>query len=337
MRPWEPFLCLYCGRADEEVEPSLAHIFPDALGGISARSDIACRGCNALTNREFENQASRRLDYYRSVWGVPGRRGTPTVRAKASLGEWESTVRLDEFGEQATAAVQKVEKGNPGPSYLVWGPDHVLEAKKAEIERRAPSIRWREGEIAEIRYRVEVDNDPGRAVFRRLATKVAIERLAGLRGPEFARGAEFAAAREFVFSGKEVHPVCAPVYDPLWMGPDGDLNFPLPLHAVALVGRRDDRALIAFVSLFGLYHYCVVLSDRYHALGDWDDLLEEHPLARVVRTPSLRMRAGSIALPWRRWIREWVSDPERVRRAVLHHAATKHDAAADAEERSTGL
>jgi hypothetical protein len=325
---WDPFCCVHCGGVAPDVVPSLAHLFPDALGGVTCVDDTVCLKCNAITNRAFEQSATERLSYFRSTWGVTGRRGAPRVDARISIGDWSAPLRLNEIGDPTFAGVSKDAQSHGRAIYRIAGPEDLAHKKMAEIDRKVPGITWRTEEIP-FRITVPVENDPGVLDLRRLAAKIAVERLADLRGPEFVRGAEFDQVRRFVLEGTEARPVVVPVFDSAWMHGEAALSFPIPHHAVALFCQRAEASLGAFVALFGLYHYWVVVADRYPAVADWDDLLEENPQTREVRHPSLRAGVGGLRIPWRGWVEAWTSSPDRVRTSVMAHVAQKHDLASD--------
>jgi hypothetical protein len=326
-RRWSPFVCLYCGRPEPDATPSRAHIFSDALGGVTHTSDTVCVECNGLTNRRFESEAAKRLACYRSVWGIEGRRGIPRVRARVSIGNWSAPVRLDETGEPGLA-VGVVNDPARGKMFHVAGPEAEVAKRIAEIEKGVPGVKWREQE-SDVHVVIPVESDPGVLDLRRLAAKIALERLADLRGPEFVRVGDFDRARSLVLIGDEAAPIVVPVYDPAWMDAPGALSFRLPCHAVALFGMRDDSTLGAFVALFGVYHYWILLSRTYHPLADWDDLLQENPQTREVWCPTLRSAIGAIRLPWRRWVAAWAQSPREVVRLVMGNVQRKFDAAAD--------
>jgi hypothetical protein len=215
-----------------------------------------------------------------------------------------------------------------GKRYHLTGPEEEVAERIRQIESSVPGMKWQEQD-REVRVVVPVESDPGALDLRRLAAKVALERLADLRGPEFVRERGFDRARAFVFTGEEPTPIAVPVYDPAWMDDSAALSFPLPFHAVALFGMHHESTLGAFVALYGLYHYWILLAESYRALADWDDLLEENPQTRTVRSPTLRSGIGALRLPWRNWVATWVRSPREVVRMVMGNVQRKLDAAAD--------
>jgi hypothetical protein len=308
--------------------PSDAHIFPDALGGVTSCQDTVCADCNRMTNQQFESAATQRLASYRSMWGIAGRRGVPAVRARVSVGSWSAPVRLDQSGEPGLA-VGAVPNAAGGKTYHVAGPETEVAQRIREIEEKVPGMTWREQNL-KTEVTVPLESDPGALDLRRLAAKVAVERLADLRGPELVRATEFAAVGSFVVRGDEPRPIVVPVYDPAWMDGTAALAFPLPRHAVVVFGCQDDASLCAFVALFGMYHYWIVLAHPYPALASWDDLLEEDPQTGNVRSPSLRSGIGALHLPWKRWVAAWAEAPREVTQAVMRNLQRKFEAAADA-------
>ena len=163
---------------------------------------------------------------------------------------------------------------------------------------------------------------------RRLAAKIAFERFAQLRGTASLDHSGFGTVREFALIGNERESCCGVLSDPRLLS--GPLNFPLPHHAVVIIEHPDDYILGAFVSFFALFYYWVVLSTRHRALAPMDDLLLEHPQARKVDNPLLRLGVGSVRVPWWELVTPYRQAPDAIGRAAKEHAKEKFQGAVDA-------
>jgi hypothetical protein len=69
------FTCIYCLRNEPNVIPSEAHIFPDAMGGVTSTKDTVCQDCNHKINRGFEQEEVSKFAFFQSIWGIKSRRG----------------------------------------------------------------------------------------------------------------------------------------------------------------------------------------------------------------------------------------------------------------------
>lgn len=69
------FTCIYCLKNEPDVTPSEAHIFPDAMGGVSSTPNTVCKDCNNEINRSFEQEEVEKFVLFQSIWGIKCRRG----------------------------------------------------------------------------------------------------------------------------------------------------------------------------------------------------------------------------------------------------------------------
>jgi HNH endonuclease len=245
-------VCIYCKRLSPAVRSSVAHIFPDALGGTVTSDAIVRRECNGSVNQDVEMRALDQFRLFRSLLGIEGRRGgIPGVPGTIRVEGQEIRTVLGP-GLTPTGPVYREEEDEQGKkSYFAYGPDEARAAFVAEIARKRPNVNWKTS-----RYNVEIETiadgpaleDP---ILRRLAAKVAFERLAQLRGASIAADPEFDVVRNFILTGVETLPCCGITADPLLL--ERSFNFLVPVHAVVIVFHEADPFLGGFVMFFGLY------------------------------------------------------------------------------------
>lgn len=324
------FTCIYCLRSHPEVTPSEAHIFTHALGGSTATKDTVCTTCNISINREIEMPVLQNFAFFRSIWGIRGRKDSPVrVRALVTFAGKTHKLALNERGE-ADLIIWKQKDATGSMTYKIFGPAEKIEAKLGEITKKYPQLKWQELDTKNIEppeSLVEFDLDLRAQHLRRLAAKVAFERFAQLRGSCFVADNEFTVIRNFVLTGSE-HNVCSSfLADPRLL--KGSLNFPPPLHAVVIIAHPYDTVLGAFVSFFSLFYYWVILSTNHTALGPMDDLLIENPQSRECSTPLLRGGIGSIRVPWNDLVSEHLNDPRSNLKLAAAYAVKKFNGVAD--------
>jgi hypothetical protein len=215
----------------------------------------------------------------------------------------------------------------------LYGPNDKLEIKRQEIAEKHPDVHWEEDEVErQLEWSIESDLELTRAHLRRLATKIAFERFAQLRGSASLGCSEFETARQYALTGHERALCCGVLSDPRLL--NGLLNFPLPYHAVVIIEHPADRILGAFVSFFGLFYYWVILSTRHSALAPMDDLLLEYPQQRKTANPQLRHGLGSMLVPWPEIVNPYREDPAAVVQAAIEYAGQKFRRAVDAVQSS---
>jgi hypothetical protein len=245
-----------------------------------------------------------------------------------SIGGREVPITLHEHGEPPDAVVT-VETDEQGRRrYLVYGrTEAAIRAKFEDIAAKDATLTWSEGREEIAGEATAAIFKPGDIAVRRLAAKIALERLAQFLGAAVAAGGEFDDVREFILTGTEREPCCGVVADPRLL--DGALNVPVSTHAVALIGHPADRIMGGFVVFFGLFCYWIVLSRRFSPLAPLDDLMVERPTARETYVPPLRAHCGSVRVPWFEVATSYLQDPNGVCRAAIRHAKRKFDAAMD--------
>lgn len=268
------------------------------------------------------------FDFFRSVWGIRGRRkDIVRVRATLKINGIEETIFLNEHGEPDGIRV-RVETDAAGKKvYSIFGPTEKVEAKAREIAKNHGPIDWEERRVDTLESITEIELALTSVPFRRLAAKIAFERLSQTRDNSLLIDHQFTAVREFILSGVEKEPCCGLLSEVKLMS--GSLNVPLPHHAVFLVAHPLDRILGGFVTFFGLFYYWVVLSRTYTALAPWDDFWFENPQHRETHNPPLRSGIGSVRVQWAALENAYREDPALAVNVATQYATQKFRAATD--------
>jgi len=145
------FTCIYCFKNEPDVTPSEAHIFPDAMGGVSSTTDTVCKDCNNEINRLFEQEEVEKFAFFQSIWGIKSRRGkVKGVKAVIEFEGEKHNVSLDERGipKRPLILVNKNEDGKK--FYSILGPAPLVAKKEKEIERKEPQVKWGEKDLRNI-------------------------------------------------------------------------------------------------------------------------------------------------------------------------------------------
>jgi hypothetical protein len=324
------FTCIYCQKYEPTVIPSIAHIFPDAMGGITFSDNTVCKGCNTAVSRAFEESEIRKFAFYRSIWGIRNSRSNiPPVDAVVSVDGKEYRVSLDELGQPKHAIVAPVNREDGKRDYKVFGPSEKVEEKRKEIDSIHPSIQWSQMDVKDRpphKVHGKFAGDLARSSLRRLATKIAFEFWALKRGTSIVNDQEYDIVRDFILHGKEAELRCGVISEQKFL--NGLLNFPVGANAVVIVGNTDNPILGAFVSFYGLYNFWVILSRKYQALDGFDYLLIESPQTKLKQEPRLRKGTGDLRVDWRSLVSSYRNNEADVIRAAINHATGKFNAAA---------
>lgn len=333
------FECIYCHRRSPTVEPSLAHIFPDALGGVTATTDRVCGPCNHAINQAIELPVIQEFAALRGLWGLRGRRGSsgrPQARIRFR-GNEAGIATLEEGGRPPDVVVSEHLDAEGKRVIRVVGDRPAVEARRREIAEKRPDLGWKELPVVEGEPELETEvtwsAELGAPILRRLAAKIAFEHFSTLRPPETLLSSEFDAIRNFVVTGSEPPLCCGVIGDPALLS--GILSVRVGWHASILRWSRSDRVLGGFVALFGLFHYAVVLAPNYCGVADFDDGLFEHVQARTVERPTFRSGLGIVPARPDELVRCYAASPRAIVRAAIDVSLLKFRQAATDDRTET--
>ncbi|MDB4982114.1 MAG: hypothetical protein JWM82_2866 [Myxococcales bacterium] len=307
-----------------------AHVFPNALGGVTSSDRTLCKACNHEVNSRVENPSLDFFSFYRSAWRIGSRRQKiPPVAGEVRFADGRSfPVTLGPDGEVRRAIVQAEKMSDGRRSYFVVGTPERIARERAQIDSRRPGLRWEGGEVDHpCAILVDLDMDADKPLLRRLAAKVAFERACMLRGGDFMAGPEFDAVRAFILEGVEPRMVCGLIGDEAAYRDPGPVSFGLGRHAVIVTTQQN--VFGAVVVFFGLFYYWVTLARPYGVLAQWDDVLIENPQSGEVTSPIFRSARGALQFPWDLWHGASTKTPGEVSKAVAERAMRRLEKGTD--------
>lgn len=325
------FTCIYCFKNEPAVSPSKAHIFPDAMGGVSSSPNTVCKGCNYKTNKNFEQTEFEKFSFFQSIWNIKGRKGK--IKGVSATVDYEGehfNLSLDRRGVPKTPLVF-VKKDNTGKkNYDIIGPASKVKEKRKEIEAKNSSINWKEKDLKNIplpEANIEIASDLTRKSLRRLAAKVAYERWGQLRGAMILDDTQYSNVRDFIFTGAESKVCCGLLSDCRLL--NGMLNFPVGHHGVMIIAHPRSRVLGSFVTFYSLFYFWVILSINYHAIAPFDEVLIENPQSQKAFSPLFRANTGNLLVNWNNIVNPFLTDPYAVALSSMKHAFNKFQKASD--------
>lgn len=315
------FTCIYCCRSEPDVAPSKAHIFPDVVGGITSQRDKVCATCNHEINRQIEMPLLPSFTFFRSIWGIKGRKGDiPVVPGTVRFAGQEARVSINNRGEIDHAIILRETDAQGKSTYLIFGLADKVEEGQRSVDKKKSGLSWTQMEKGQP---PEITADVGEfdllGNLRRLSTKIAFESFAYFKFDVLS--SDFDLVREFIQTGKDPSVLCGVLPDPRRVNFIGNLlQYPLPNHWVTIVTSPRSSVLGGIVSLFGVFFYWTILSRRYTALASFDKLLIEFPTTGKVSKPVLRGRLGNLVVDWDRMAAEYRSDPAAAARRAGSYA-----------------
>jgi hypothetical protein len=319
------FTCIYCQKTEPDVFPSEAHIFPDAMGGITYTLETVCKDCNQKINKEFEQSEIQKFSFFQSIWGIKSRRDKiQGVPAKIEFQGKTFNIFLDENGLPKAPLIFCGENPVGKKFYNVIGLYDMVEQKRNEIMAKNPTMIWQDKDLTNgprPELVIEIARDIGRKSLRRLAAKVAYERWSQLRPDLVLNDTQYDHIRDFIINGSESRILCGNLCDSDLL--KGMLNFSVGHHAVTVIAHPRSSILGFFVTFYSLFYFWVIPLTHYRALAAFDDTLIEDPQSQIVHVPLLRKNTGHLLVNWRKIVKPFLSDPEKAVDWSVKFAANK--------------
>jgi len=282
----ETFICIYCKKTLPEIKPSKSHVIPDFLGGVLELNNAVCIECNNRVNREIEKLMIKPFAYLRSGLDLRGRRRRDIkvsaevkilgVKIKTKL---SSGIQIPPFEYQ---------KPNGEKGLVIVGEKDYVEKEKRKIESNTrKKWNWEEIEgVPEFEVLIKVlplevlrDNEG-----RKLAAKIAFERFCQMRSSTVLVDSCYDGIREFILTGNAGSIFSNLFFDDKVM--NRNFNIPFPWHGIFFMQRR--YKLISIVTLFGLFYFLTILTNRMPIFANWEECILIHPQTKQKIEPILR-------------------------------------------------
>lgn len=297
--------CIYCKNPFGVTKPSKSDIIPYFLGNALTLDNAVCKACNNKINLEIEMPLRDHFQYLRKGLDIRGRHRNP-LRLVAG-------VEIEGLNKKMTVNYEKVKGrgldpfkfiGDDGREYYAAiGSQQYLTKIKKEISAKNPRVKWHTvkggGEVV-----FTVTALPTRTMYghlgRRLAAKVAFERLCQIKSPLIALDGIYDDIRQFILTGVESRTISTLMYDEIIMKMNLR-DLPFPCHCIVLSHDLKRNHIVGVVSLFGLYYYLVRIAEYLPIKALWDDIVTVDPQERTEYVPPLRGTLG-IRIPAAAWI-----------------------------------
>jgi hypothetical protein len=315
-------ICIYCLRRFAPSSTPRAHIMPHVIGGTAYSKTTVCGKCNSEINRRVENDALSAFDFFRSYFGIAGRRGRiRPVRFTVTIDGKEHAVHLGPTGDPLHPVVSPdLDQSGKVTGHTIFGPRELVDATQHAMATKNPNLKWEDGAPSQQLMIFEIE-DLSRPTLRRLAAKVAFEHFASITEGSSATTSEYNDVRGFILTGREARPLCGLVHDRVWW--TDPLNFPVLSHASLVIGHPLDRVLGAFVVFFGVYYYWVALSDCHSSTVPFAAALIEYPTERKHVRPSPHMGPDGTRVAWDTVMTSYLQDIPGSVETAKRNASTK--------------
>ena len=229
-------ICIYCKSPINNSSKSRSDIIPVFFGDGLILDNSVCKTCNNEFNSQVEQTLKSEFQFIRSGLNLKGRRkNPPKVIGKIeinSLNKVMNNVEIDSIRDGIPPFKHKEPDGNE--YYVVIGNNDYLEAKKAEICKKRHNVDWKEIDKSNIDFVVKIlptDVMLG-PLGRRLAAKMAFERLCQKKSSSAVLDSIFDNARNYIMHGTCDKIVSTMIYNERVMNQN---VFRFPMHHIIIL------------------------------------------------------------------------------------------------------
>src|SRR3989304_197776 len=259
-----------CFVGKEPQTLTLEHIIPQAIGG-RLKKKLYCKACNNTFGHALDNEISNQFGWIGTLLNIKREQGKPQPYDVKDL-RTGITLVFDGEGLTRKRPIVKI-TSNDGKkldsSDITARSEKELKEVCTPIQNRYelsggmetfkdvhPSPTVTEKEIT-------IDN----ALLRRAVTKIAYSFLCIKLPKDIILSSPFEAVRAFIKTGKGQARARANFVHTQFMK-DGVR----PLHKIHVALNRREKLVIAFVSLFGIYRFAVLLAEEFESKLEWPGL-----------------------------------------------------------------
>ncbi len=260
-------LCYIC---TEKRSLTIEHIIPQAIGG-SLKKRLYCKVCNQSFGTSLDNEISNQIGWIVTLLKIKRERGKAQPYEVKTL---ESGTILLCDGASLKRKDPVVKKESQNGKKLDFA--DVIARSEQELQKICTSIKKRYVVPGAMKTFQDVHPGPtaaehvttiDNAVLRRAASKIAYGFLCTRLPQDIIFSESFEAVRKYIESGEGPALACANYVHTKFM-----TDRVRPLHKIHVALDRDQKLLIGFVSLFGIYRFTVLLAEGFESALEWPGL-----------------------------------------------------------------
>lgn len=260
--------CFACTRRKELTSE---HIVPHALGG-RLKGLLYCKECNDRFGKEIDAEISKQFGKIATLLNIKRERGGET--RPFDVREISTGTELVFDGKGFTRKGVIVNLSSKDGKKLDAA--DITVRSKGELKKTCAEIRKRYEVSGEMKEFQEHHPGPTDAVheteinsrlLRRASAKIAYSFLCTKVSRDIVLSSAFDGIRAYIKDDEGPDLSCANYVHTRFM-----TDHVRPLHKVHVALNRDDKIVVGYVSLFGMYRFTVVLSDDFVSDLEWADL-----------------------------------------------------------------
>lgn len=247
------------------------HIIPQSLGG-RRKAKLYCKECNDFFGREIDNEIAKQFGPLATILKIKRDRGKPQ---SVELEEAKNKDRLSFDGYTLT---------RKDPIVEITIDDNGKTLKSADIRARSKKELMEIIKSLQVKYELPHDfqifeedrrgptdlnlsTQPGNKLIKRAIAKMAYNLLCIKAPTTYVLSPPLDDIRSYIQSGYGNDMACANFINTQFM-----TDYTRPLHKIHVSFNRDDKIVVGYVSLFGMFRFTILLSYSFASELEWADL-----------------------------------------------------------------
>lgn len=259
-----------CFACKEKKELTIEHIIPQALGG-KLKEKLYCKDCNQNLGRTVDKELVIQFGKIATLLNIKRERG---VSQHFGVEEVKNGKKLVFDGKSVRREDPKVElKYEAGKKILKYA--NIIARSEKELKKIIYSVQKKSTINGEIKVFTEEHNGPidtkqeisiDNTLLRRAVTKIAYSFLCFKIPQNILLSSAFDEARSYMNYATGPDIACANFINTKFM-----TDYNRPLHKIHIALNRNDELVIGYVSIFGIYRFAIMLSDKFSSNLEWPD------------------------------------------------------------------
>jgi len=260
----------YCFGCTQPKELTLEHIIPQAVGG-RLKAYLYCKECNDRFGREIDTEISKQFGKIATLLNIKRERG---YAQPFEVMETSAGTELVFNGKDFTRKRPIIKISSKDGKKLDAA--DITARSKQELEEIWSSIQTcyeTSGEMqpfqeahpgpTDVTYEITINN----ALLRRAIAKIAYSFFCIKVQKSVIFSSAFDQVRTYIKDGKGPNLSHANFVNTQFMTDNVRL-----LHKIHIALSRDEKMVVGYVSIFSIYRFTVLLSERFSSQLEWADL-----------------------------------------------------------------
>lgn len=247
------------------------HVIPQALGG-RLKANLYCKSCNGNLGKGIDSEIAKQFGHIATILKIKRERGNPQPFAVVPIGKEKNKLIFDGETLSQKDPIVKIELESDGKKLKSAD---ITTRTQNELKKIRSSLEKKYEVTGESKTFQELHPGPTDAchdfedntLIRRAVTKIAYSLLCVKIPENIIFSSAFEVVRAYIKDGHGTDMACANFVHTQFM-----TDYMRPLHKIHISLKRNDKVVVGYVSLFGIFRFTVLLSDSFISQFVWPGL-----------------------------------------------------------------